>query len=122
MNRYRRFYPDYLSEVIVTIAVCVEAVLIASLLFPPAVGRQIDLTRQFQPRPEWYFLWLFEIIGYFPGKSAFVGTVVLPMVFVILFLAIPYIDRGPKGAVRATSVGIGLLLTFAVFTLLSALK
>ncbi len=122
MNRYRRFYPDYLSEVIVTIAVCIEVVLIVSLLFPPAVGRQIDMTRQFQPRPEWYFLWLFEIIGYFPGRSAFIGTVVLPMIFVILFLAIPYVDRGPKGSAKATAVGVSLLLVFAAFTLLSALK
>lgn len=122
MNRYRRFYPDYLAEVLVTIALCLEIVLVVALLFPPSVGRQIDLTRQFQPRPEWYFLWLFEIIGYFPGRSAFLGTVVLPLCFITIFLAIPYLDRGPRGPVRSTLAGVFLLLSFLIFTLISALK
>lgn len=122
MNRHRRFYPDYLAEVLVTIALCIEIVLVVALLFPPSVGRQIDLTRQFQPRPEWYFLWLFEIIGYFPGRSAFLGTVVLPLCFVTIFLAVPYLDRGPRGPLRSTLAGVFLLLSFLLFTLISALK
>ena len=122
MNRYRRFYPDYLSEVLVTIALCLEAVLVVALLYPPAIGREIDMTRQFQPRPEWYFLWLFEIIGYFPGRSAFIGTVVLPLCFVIVLLTIPYIDRGPGGPAKSAFAGVFLLLSFIAFTLISVLK
>lgn len=122
MKRHRRFYPDYLSEVIVTVLVSAEIVLVVAMLFPPSLGREIDLTKQFQPRPEWYFLWLFEIIGYFPGRSAFVGTVIAPLVFALLFLLMPYIDRGPKGPLRATVTGVLLLLTFVAFTLISALK
>jgi cytochrome b6-f complex subunit 4 len=115
----KRFYPDYLSEIVATIFICFELAVILALLFPPSIGRQIDFLKPFQPRPEWYFLWLFELIGYFPGNTAIVGTVIIPVVYVLLLLSIPYIDKGEKGRRRAALVGIALLLMFAIFTLLS---
>jgi len=115
----KRFYPDYLSEIVATIFICLEILVILALLFPPAIGRQIDFLKPFQPRPEWYFLWLFELVGYFPGKTAIIGTVLLPMLYVVLLLFIPSIDRGKNGRLKATLVGISLLLMFIIFTLLS---
>jgi len=117
----KRFYPDYLSEIVATIFICFEILLILALLYPPAIGRQIDFLKPFQPRPEWYFLWLFELIGYFPGKSAVIGTVLIPVAYVLLLLFIPYIDKGAKGRLRASLVGVALILMFAIFTLLSVL-
>ncbi|HMK55126.1 MAG TPA: hypothetical protein VK448_00635, partial [Dissulfurispiraceae bacterium] len=114
----KRFYPDYLSEIIATIFICFEIVIILALLYPPSIGRQIDFLKPFQPRPEWYFLWLFELIGYFPGRTAIIGTVIIPVMYVCLLLFIPYIDRGEKGRRRASLVGIALLLMFAIFTIL----
>ena len=121
-KRQKRFYPDYLAEVIVSMLVAFEIMLIAALLFPPAIGRQIDFTRQFEPRPEWYFLWLFELVGYFPGDWAVIGIVVIPLLYVCAFLFIPYIDRGDKGPLKATIVGISLLVIFIALTLISVLK
>ncbi len=117
----KRFYPDYLSEIVATIFICFEIVLILALLYPPAIGRQIDLLKPFQPRPEWYFLWLFELIGYFPGKTALIGTVLIPVSYVLLLLFIPYIDKGEKGRIRAALVGIALILMFIIFTILSVI-
>jgi quinol-cytochrome oxidoreductase complex cytochrome b subunit len=34
----------------------IEVVLILAVLFPPQIGREIDFSAQFSPRPEWYFL------------------------------------------------------------------
>jgi quinol-cytochrome oxidoreductase complex cytochrome b subunit len=121
VKKEKHFYPDYLSEIIVAMLISIEILLILALLYYPSIGRQIDFTKQFQPRPEWYFLWLFEMIGYFPGKSAFIGIVVIPAVCVLLFLLIPYIDRGENGRLKAVVVGIFLLLTFIVLTLRSVL-
>jgi len=44
------------------------------------------------PRPEWYFLFLFELRGYFTGEYEFIATGVIPAVVLILLLAIPLID------------------------------
>jgi cytochrome b6-f complex subunit 4 len=117
----KHFYPDYLSEIVATIFICFELLVILALLCPPSIGRQIDFLKPFQPRPEWYFLWLFELIGYFPGNTAVVGTVIIPIAYVLMLIFIPYIDKGEKGRLKAILVGITLLLTFAIFTLLSLL-
>ncbi len=44
------------------------------------------------PRPEWYFLFLFELRSYFTGDFEFIATGVIPAVVLILLLAIPLID------------------------------
>jgi len=87
------FYPDYLFEVLVVALLSLELVLVLGLLFPPPVGRPIDLVGQYQPRPEWYFLWIYEFIRYFPGKSAWVGAVLIPLGLVVLLASVPFIDR-----------------------------
>jgi cytochrome b6-f complex subunit 4 len=115
----KRFYPDYFSEIVATVAICFELLVILALLNPPSIGRQIDFLKPFQPRPEWYFLWLFELIGYFPGNTAVIGTVIIPIAYVLLLLFIPYIDKGEKGRFRAALAGIALLLMFIIFTILS---
>jgi quinol-cytochrome oxidoreductase complex cytochrome b subunit len=119
VRKEKKFYPEYLSEVLVVVLLCFEVLLIIALLFPTQLGRPIDLTRQFQPRPEWYFLWLFQLVGYFPGKSAVVGTVIIPLVCTVLLLLLPFLDRGPRGRLRAGAVGLLLFLLFVSMTLLS---
>ncbi|MCK4726622.1 MAG: hypothetical protein KAT29_12495, partial [Anaerolineales bacterium] len=47
------------------------------------------------PRPEWYFLFLFEMLKFFPGKIEWVGTFVLPTIAVLALLLLPFYDRSP---------------------------
>ena len=115
----KRFYPDYLSEVIFSMLVAFQVLMILSLLYPPVAGRQIDFSRPFQPVPEWYFLWLFELLAYFPGDFAFVGTVLMPLIFVLLLFSIPFIDRGQHGRFKAVIAGTIILAGFIILTLLS---
>ncbi|MDI6800828.1 MAG: hypothetical protein QMD01_02030 [Thermodesulfovibrionales bacterium] len=121
LNREKTFYPDYLSEIIAAILIAFEMLIILALLDPPSIGRQIDFTRQFQPAPEWYFLWLYQLVRYFPGRSAFLGAVVIPLFSIFLLLLIPYIDSGKYGRLKAIAVGSAILLAFIIFTLLSLL-
>jgi ubiquinol-cytochrome c reductase cytochrome b subunit len=60
---------------------------------------------QIQPQPEWYFLFLYQFLKYFPAEFDFgafklagdaVGGVILPTVGILLLLLLPYLDRGPK--------------------------
>lgn len=120
MRDAKRFYPDYMVEILAVSFIIAEAVLVLAFLFPPAVGRPIDFSAQFQPKPEWYFLWLYEIVRYFPGRFAVIGTVLVPLSAFALFLLIPWIDRGRRGRARALLVGISLLLGLIVFTLIPA--
>ena len=49
----------------------------------------------FIPRPEWYFLGLFQLLKYFPGRLEVVGALVLPGLAVTLLALLPWIDRSP---------------------------
>ncbi|MDE2291809.1 MAG: c-type cytochrome [Elusimicrobia bacterium] len=50
----------------------------------------------YNPRPEWYFLFLFQSLKFFPGSLEAVAAVVMPGVIVTALLLLPFIDRGPK--------------------------
>ncbi len=88
-----RFYPDYLLEILVVIVLVLEVVITLGLLSPAVLGRRIDLVGRFTPRPEWYFLWLYELVKYFPGRLIFVGTAVLPLGILTALIAVPWIDQ-----------------------------
>lgn len=50
----------------------------------------------YNPRPEWYFLFLFQALKAFPGSLEPIVAVVLPGFAVLLLLVLPLLDRGPK--------------------------
>lgn len=45
------------------------------------------------PRPEWYFLFLFELRTYFPGELEIIATMVIPTVGLGFLLLLPFLDR-----------------------------
>jgi quinol-cytochrome oxidoreductase complex cytochrome b subunit len=117
-----RFYPDYLPYVAAAAFVALEIVLVLALLFPPRAGQAIDFTSHFTPKPEWYFLWLYQLLRYFPGRWAFLGAVVLPLAFVALLIAVPYMDRGKNGRIKAAAAGLVIFGTFIALTLIPAFR
>jgi ubiquinol-cytochrome c reductase cytochrome b subunit len=46
------------------------------------------------PRPEWYFLPLFQLLKLFKGPLEPIGTAVLPGVSMLLLALVPWLDRG----------------------------
>ncbi|MHB8846490.1 MAG: hypothetical protein ACYC7L_17280 [Nitrospirota bacterium] len=121
----KTFFPYYFFEVAVVALFTLEAVLLLAVLFPPAIGREIDFSAQFSPRPEWYFLFLYQLTKYFPGTWTFVGAVLLPgLAFSIVLLA-PFLDSGRERALAkrktAAVVGFGLLIAVVLLTALSLL-
>ena len=50
----------------------------------------------YNPRPEWYFLFLFQALKAFPSNLEPVAAVLLPGAAVLFLLALPLIDRGPE--------------------------
>ena len=103
----------------------IEVVMLLAVLFPPAVGREIDFSAQYSPRPEWYFLFLYQLTKYFPGAWTFVGAVLLPgFAFSVVLLA-PFLDSGKETAPRkrktAMFAGFILLAAVIILTVLSLL-
>ena len=121
----KTFFPYYFFEVAVVALLTIEAVLLLAVLFPPAIGREIDLSAQFSPRPEWYFLFLYQLTKYFPGRWTFVGAVLLPGLAFSLVLLAPLLDSGREHSLKyrpiAAVAGFGLLTAVVGLTMLSLL-
>lgn len=122
MDKEKNFYPDYLIEILLVIFITIELALILAMIYPQTIGRQIDFSAQFQPKPEWYFLWLYQLMRYFPGRFAFVGTVLMPLLAILILMLIPFIDGGRYGRLKASIMVMVLFLAFIVFTLIPALS
>ncbi|MBI4368809.1 MAG: c-type cytochrome [Elusimicrobia bacterium] len=62
----------------------------------------------YNPRPEWYFLFLFQALKLFPGHLEAVAAVVLPGMIVLGFILVPFLDRGPRRHPLTRPLGLGL--------------
>ena len=81
-----------------------------------------DPQEQYPARPEWYFLFLFQLLKYFEGDQILIGTVVIPNgVAVVLFL-LPLFGYGrmrPLGHVLGVLVVVAVLTAAASLTCLA---
>ena len=113
-----KFFPYYFFEIVLV-------VLVLAVLFPPAIGREIDFSAQFSPRPEWYFLPLYQLTKYFYGGWTFVGAVLLPGLAFSVLLLTPFLDKSPSSGLRQRKMpailGCCLLAATIALTLLSLL-
>lgn len=91
------FFPDIIFKD--TIAALVVFIILASLAYfagAPLESRANPADTTYTPRPEWYFLFLFQALKYFPGNLEVIGAMVLPGLFILLLLLLPFIDKSPK--------------------------
>ena len=121
----RPFYPYQAFKDTVSTAVVFALLLTFALTFKvplDAIADPSDAT--YIPRPEWYFLSLFQLLKYFPGPLEPVATVVIPGVVVIGLLLLPFLDRRPDRhplkrplvAAAFTVLGAGIIsLTYLGF-------
>src|SRR5579884_2522687 len=90
----KKFYPQQVFKD--TVAIFIAFI----ILFTMAVAVRVPLEQladptdtSYTPRPEWYFLFLFQFLKFFNGPLEVVGSMVLPGVAVLLLLLVPFIDR-----------------------------
>lgn len=112
----KEFYPDYLTEIVIVIMLCIEVLLLLVWAYPPQIGREIDFIRQYQPRPEWYFLWVFELLRYFPGNWTILGAIVIPFGTAFLIIFFPLLDK-KIGRKVTTAIAVILFIMFSALTI-----
>jgi len=75
------------------------------------------------PRPEWYYLPIFQWLKYWSGPYVVVGILVIPSIVAGLILFLPFIDRRPERRPWKRPAAVILFgLTLAVWSVLGGLS
>lgn len=114
------FYPWHVVKDTIMMAAVFAALFTTAMLFPAHLDEIANpADADYVPRPEWYFLSLFQMLKYFPGSLELVATQVVPGLVVGGLFALPFLDRGVSRhpwapsrrwfTVALTTVGAGLV-------------
>lgn len=115
------FYPSFLfKEIVVMMLVFILVAIILAIFFPVEMGDPADPTDTlFVPKPEWYFLALYELLKFFPGKLEFIATAVIPAGGILMLIMLPFIDKGVerRPSKRPIAISILILTVLAIIVL-----
>ena len=121
-SRSLPIFPDVTFYLLGLAAMFGSAMLLISAVFPLSLPPEYSpqLAAQFTPQPDWYFLWVYQIlkISAFEGSGLPVALGLVALLFVVL-IALPFVDRGSsrRMAQRPVFVTVGLIFIAEIFTL-----
>ncbi len=114
-QRGKPFYPEQVFEDVVGMLILFLVLASVALFVPvPLEGVAEPTNASYTPRPEWYFLFLFQLLKYFQFPFEIIGTFVIPTVGILLLLALPFLDRSErqvlwKRPIALTVTGISVI-------------
>ena len=116
------FWPEQvLRDAVACLAVLLVVVFLVVRYHGAELGAPADPSEQFSAaRPEWYFLFLFELLKYFPGGTEVWGAIVLPGLLMAVLAAMPFVGnwklghRFNVGFLWVMLAGVGVLTYRAV--------
>jgi ubiquinol-cytochrome c reductase cytochrome b subunit len=92
-----------------------------AILFTMAAAARVPLEQladpsdtSYIPRPEWYFLFLFQTLKLFSGPLEVLGAVVLPGLAILTLIMVPFIDRGRMIKVTRRFAAFGFVALAAI--------
>lgn len=116
-KRHYPLYPDFVFNLLILALLALGILLTLAVILAPSIQGEADpLTPLPGVKPQWYLLWLYQIFNYLhPGWGG-----LLMLLFILLLLALPFIDRGESRPRRRRLISFGLgLLVIALFVFLS---
>ena len=91
------FIPWHVMKDTVVMAAAFASLLTMAALVPAPLDEAANpADASYVPRPEWYFLSLFQLLKYFPGPLEPVATQVIPGLAVGFLALLPFLDRHPE--------------------------
>ncbi len=115
------FWPNFIYREMVVWLILTGVLFSVAIFFPPSLDKAADLMAPAPEgiRPEWYFLFLFQMLKIFPAKILFIygDTLVVLLIFlgIVAFFFLPLIDNKPaerKG--KVITVIAYLFIVYAV--------
>lgn len=115
----KSFYPYSIFKDVAASAIVLLILLAFVVILGTPLENKADPTNNtYIPRPEWYFMFLFQALKYFPGEIEWVGVVIVPGITLLLLFLFPWLDKHPyrRPARRPISMVAAALVTlFTVF-------
>lgn len=89
-----RFYPDIIGKDAMVAALVIAIIVLLALGYGAPLAPPADPTdTTYVPRPEWYFLPLFQLLKLVPGSMESVVAVGVPTALLLAMIALPFYDR-----------------------------
>jgi ubiquinol-cytochrome c reductase cytochrome b subunit len=112
-------FPRYLVLDIPVVSMVAGIIMVIGGLFPVELGAKFIPTAEAGiTMPEWYLTGMYAIIR--TGIDKFIAGAVIPMIFVVVFLVVPFLDTSKKLSVRDrpfyTAMGVAGLGQIALTT------
>lgn len=110
-----KFYPDIIyKDLLVAFAIFILLIMLATFVGVANEPKADPSDANYIPRPEWYFLFLFEMLKFFPGEIEWVGTFIIPSLAILVLFLLPFLDRSPyryasKRKIPITVMGVVVL-------------
>lgn len=87
------FFPDVLlKDAVLSLLVLLILIGLSYFFGAPLEERADPADTTYTPRPEWYFLFLFQLLKFFPGNLEVIGVFVLPTLVILALFALPFLD------------------------------
>jgi len=105
-----KFWPDIIyKDLLVSFGLFILLVGLVTFIgiHPEAKADPSDTS--YIPRPEWYFLFLFEFLKFVPGKIEWVGTTLIPALAVLALFALPFLDKNHLRHWKNRLTGISIM-------------
>ena len=105
-----RFWPDVIGKDIIVSVVVVAALVGLALVRGAPLEAPADPTdASYVPRPEWYFLPLYQLLTLVPGSMESVIAVGVPFLLVLALLGLPFFDRRSQRNLRRRPVALAAM-------------
>lgn len=108
------YFPYQLVRDVVVMLLVFATLAAMALLVGARLEAPADPASDFEARPEWYFLFLYQLLQFFEGPLVLVGTTVLPALAALFLLGIPFIDRKRQGTAPSPLVKLAFLGLLAI--------
>ena len=91
------FFPQLVNRWLMLFLVVTAVLGLISWYWPAPLGDPADPTDStFVPRPEWWVLFLNQLVTIFKGSLSVIGSVIIPGGLIVLLIALPFIDSSPE--------------------------
>ena len=105
-----KFWPDIIyKDLIVAFGLFILLVGLAAFFGVAQEPKADPNDANYIPRPEWYFLFLFEFLKFIPGAIEWVGTAVIPGIGILILFLLPFIDKNPYRNWKKRKTGVTVM-------------